>query len=215
MNRQGTYIQPNKASILSNTYNPLTRRIYMNVLASSLPYTRPYLEFGYSPAGDALVAGTGYDPVPAADQILMLSRLKSSKGIDISQIKCGSNGLLPIGVVNDVQESRFVIWTLLYTAKCPLVDPVISKVPDANNGLARTCGSAGPALHLAVIGGKVSYPNRRKRLYFQMPNRHQKACRNRGGPQHICIRKRRSCTICNQQGFASIYSLGRRNKPSS
>ncbi len=157
-NRFGKYVAPNKDTILSNEYNPLTRRIYMNVNKASLPQTRPYLEYGYSPAGDGKVAATGSDPIPAADQILMLSRIGSASGIDIADIECETNGVVRVGTASPAQRSRFNIWSLLYTAKCAKVDVILSSIAatPTTKGAAQACTTGATALEVGATSALVS-----------------------------------------------------------
>ncbi|KAI2512972.1 TIGRFAM phosphate binding protein [Fragilaria crotonensis] len=159
-NRFGVYVSPTKATILSNEYNPLTRRIYMNVNKASLGQTLPFLEYGYSPAGDTLMVNTGYDPVPAADQILMLSRIGSTSGIKIADIECdryGSNGVVRVGTGSGLQTSRFHVWSLFYTAKCPKVDVVLSSIATSANAqaLSRTCATGTNSLEIGVTSARA------------------------------------------------------------
>lgn len=76
-NAEGVYVAPSPETVADGSYNPLSRRIYMNLLDTnkSLKNTRPLLEFGLSAAGAALVATTGYVPVPDAEIAGLLARL--------------------------------------------------------------------------------------------------------------------------------------------
>ena len=67
----------NGALPYAGAYNPLARRIYMNLLNTpeALALTAPLIEFGFSDAGDALVASTGYVPIPEVEQEEMLDRI--------------------------------------------------------------------------------------------------------------------------------------------
>lgn len=60
-NEQGNFIRPTAVSVEDGSYNPLSRRIYMNLWddAASLQLTRPFMEFGLSTIGEQLVASTG------------------------------------------------------------------------------------------------------------------------------------------------------------
>lgn len=60
---------------------PLSRRIYMNVLddESSLAMTVPFLQFGFSDEGSALVEQTGFVVIPDADKEAMLARLPAAE----------------------------------------------------------------------------------------------------------------------------------------
>ncbi|KAI2505271.1 Phosphate ABC transporter substrate-binding protein [Fragilaria crotonensis] len=153
-NRLNVYVAPSKATILSNEYNPLTRRIFMNVNKASLAQTLPFLEYGYTAAGDKLVEDTGNDAVPAADQILMLSRLGSASGIKIADIVCETNGIVRVGTGNAAQRARFNAWSLLYTAKCPKVDVILSSIAPAatanGQALSRTCATGVNSLEVGA-----------------------------------------------------------------
>jgi ABC-type phosphate transport system substrate-binding protein len=142
-NRAGEFIDPDADSILSNDYNPLSRRIFMNVLTSKLATVRPYLEYGYSNAGDADVKQLGENPLPLADQILMLSRLQSSRGISLDVITCGTAGAIRVGGAVALR-SAMTAFAGHYTSKCPKVDVALINVPVAATAIARVCGGTGP-----------------------------------------------------------------------
>jgi hypothetical protein len=63
-NSEGNFVEPDQQTIGDGTYNPLARRIYMNLLnsAESLKDTVSYVEFGLD--YPELVSVTGYVPIP-------------------------------------------------------------------------------------------------------------------------------------------------------
>lgn len=67
-NGAGARVRPNEATVSDGTYEPLARRIYMNLYEDedSLEATVPLLKFGFSNAGRKLVAATGYVSVSSA-----------------------------------------------------------------------------------------------------------------------------------------------------
>ncbi|KAI2494768.1 TIGRFAM phosphate binding protein [Fragilaria crotonensis] len=160
-NRVGDFVKPSKETIRSNEYNPLTRRLTFEVLQSSLANTRPFIEFTFSATGDGLIAATGYDTVPAADQLLMLSRIGSpTRGVSLSGISCETNGVIRVGG-NSALRPHFNVWGLFYTAKCPGVDVTLLNVPTNPNvvSLQRACGvaAAGTNLEIATSNAKTTY----------------------------------------------------------
>ena len=174
-NRFKNFVAPSKATILGGEYDLMTRRIYMNTLKSALADTRPFLEFGYSPEGDKEVAATGYDPLPAADQILMLSRIGSTKGINIAGIACDANGVIRVGTGAAAQRIRFNIWSLLYTAKCPKVDINLVNIPSTPDAsaLSRACATGATALEIGATGTKAptaTYKPTAKAYILKCPN---------------------------------------------
>lgn len=76
-NQDGDFILPSATNVENGVYNPLARRIYMNLLndETTLEYTAPFVRFGLSEKGTELVSGTGYVPIPESDRKEMLSRL--------------------------------------------------------------------------------------------------------------------------------------------
>jgi phosphate transport system substrate-binding protein len=74
-NAAGVYITPSAATIASGTYNPFSRRVYMNVLSTSLANVKDYIKFGLSAAGLKLVATGGLVALPASVITTILGRL--------------------------------------------------------------------------------------------------------------------------------------------
>ncbi|GKY96702.1 hypothetical protein MPSEU_000629700 [Mayamaea pseudoterrestris] len=71
-NSDGVFVTPGADSVADGTYNPLSRRLYMNLLndAKSLANTAPFVYFGYSPDGSDIVSTTGYVPIPNPSEMM-------------------------------------------------------------------------------------------------------------------------------------------------
>ena len=80
-NADGDFVEPTPESVGDGSYNPLARRIFMNLLVDmqTLKNTVPFIEYGFSEEGLAAVAETGYVALPAADIDEMLGRLDAGK----------------------------------------------------------------------------------------------------------------------------------------
>jgi phosphate transport system substrate-binding protein len=93
-NKLGEYVVPDVHTLQDGRYNPLSRRIYMNVLdtESALINARPFLKFGFSQRGSDLVALSGYSPVPLWERSVMSTRLRTDGSADWDDIKCGPTG---------------------------------------------------------------------------------------------------------------------------
>merc|ERR1711983_510998 len=76
-NEKGDFVSPSQETLEDASY-PFTRRIFMNVLQSSLETTGPFVEFGMSDTGSALVAEVGYVPIPNKDRKNMIERIEDS-----------------------------------------------------------------------------------------------------------------------------------------
>jgi ABC-type phosphate transport system substrate-binding protein len=76
-NAAGQFTPPTKASIETDAYNPLSRRLYMQVLQNdaSLLNTKPFLAWGLSNTGTVLTDSTGYVGLPLDQRTAMLARL--------------------------------------------------------------------------------------------------------------------------------------------
>jgi phosphate transport system substrate-binding protein len=89
LNDEGDYVLPAPSTVSDGTYNPLSRRIYMNLLndAGSLDNTRPFLEFAFSADGTSLVNGTGLVPIDESERELLLSQLpEPGESFDIAAL---------------------------------------------------------------------------------------------------------------------------------
>jgi phosphate transport system substrate-binding protein len=73
-NSDGVYLVPTQETIGDGSYNPLARRIFMNLLNDdTLIHTAPFVKFGLLNAN--LVAATGYVALPPKDSEEMIARL--------------------------------------------------------------------------------------------------------------------------------------------
>jgi phosphate transport system substrate-binding protein len=65
-NADGAFVAPDATTVADGSYNPLSRRIFMNLLndADALAFTVPFVQYGLGPAGSALVSAVGYVPIP-------------------------------------------------------------------------------------------------------------------------------------------------------
>jgi ABC-type phosphate transport system substrate-binding protein len=158
-NRAGDFITPSPRTVANGQYNPLSRKIYMNLWtqAAAIARTRPFLEYGYSTPGNTDVVGTGYVPITDGDKFRMLTRMGSNLGASLGGITCGSGGQLPIATVEEL-EPHFDVWWKVYADKCPKVTPTLGTRPTAADISRRVCGfstnAAGrPIGAAASIGG--------------------------------------------------------------
>ena len=74
LKKSGGYVAPTLATIASGTY-PLSRRIFMNVLASTVAKTKTFIEYGMSNLGTADVITSGFIAIPVASRATMNARL--------------------------------------------------------------------------------------------------------------------------------------------
>ena len=69
-----TCVAPSATTIGTGTY-PLSRRIYMNLLSTTVAKTKLLIEYGMSVKGTANVTATGFSPIPLVSRATMKSRL--------------------------------------------------------------------------------------------------------------------------------------------
>ena len=76
-NDEGNFVVPTPDTVSDGTYNPFSRRLYMNLLndADSLDNTRPFICFGFSENGTALIDTTGYVALDESERQLSLEKL--------------------------------------------------------------------------------------------------------------------------------------------
>jgi phosphate transport system substrate-binding protein len=79
-NAAGDLVAPTADTVGDGTYNPLARRIFMNVDKANLGLTRGFIKYGFSNAGDFDVSSVGYVPIPTSEQAEMLDRVKEAGG---------------------------------------------------------------------------------------------------------------------------------------
>jgi phosphate transport system substrate-binding protein len=98
MNDEGDFVVPNPETVSDGTYNPLSRRIYMNLLndADSLGNTLPFLRFCYSANGTVLVDDTGYVPIDESERELLLARFPDAgKALSVTPLTSPSEAASP------------------------------------------------------------------------------------------------------------------------
>jgi phosphate transport system substrate-binding protein len=76
-NSAGSFVLPTSTTIQNGTYNPLSRRIFMNVKTTTLTRTKAYIQYGMSTKGTADVTTAGFIPIPATDRTKMLTRVSN------------------------------------------------------------------------------------------------------------------------------------------
>jgi ABC-type phosphate transport system substrate-binding protein len=69
------WVRPNRTTVEDKTYLPFSRRIYMNVLDSSLEQTGPFISYGLNQEGIARVKKVGYVEPPAGELAGILARI--------------------------------------------------------------------------------------------------------------------------------------------
>jgi ABC-type phosphate transport system substrate-binding protein len=169
-NRAGEFVEPTPETILSSEYNPLTRRTRMNLWKGSIAKTKPFLEYGYSAKGDSNVKELGIEPVPAADQILMLSRLQSDRGISLDQIECGpGTGVITIGGIINVRP-HMNIWAIHYMDKCPKVEALLITTVAAQ-AIPRVCGNIAGKTTVATTNVKFQGATSGNAYTFNCPSK--------------------------------------------
>lgn len=114
-------IDPRATSFEDGSY-PLARHLYMNLLDGndSLELTRPFLDFGFSPAGDEALKSVGYWPIYEPEKVLMATRIQSSKGVPLEAIQssCGpADGAVTIAGSSTVFPVA-LIWSQIYKLGC-------------------------------------------------------------------------------------------------
>ena len=62
------WVRPNGTTVLDGTYVPFSRRIYMNVLDTSLAATGPFISYGLNQEGIGRVKKGGFVPIPFAER---------------------------------------------------------------------------------------------------------------------------------------------------
>jgi ABC-type phosphate transport system substrate-binding protein len=69
------YVQPTQQNIFDSTYVPFSRRIYMNVLDSSLTSTGPFISYGFNQEGQVLLQKNGFVKLPSSELPSILARI--------------------------------------------------------------------------------------------------------------------------------------------
>jgi len=79
-NADGEFVMPSSETVADGSYNPLARRIYMNLWndEAALAVTVPFVQFGLGPQGAVLVSQTGYVPIASPDLDIAVSKTNSA-----------------------------------------------------------------------------------------------------------------------------------------
>jgi hypothetical protein len=91
-NDVGRFVLPSVATVSNGSYNPLSRKMYFNLVESrpSLALTRPFMKFALSPAGQVLMRKLGYSPLPEAERVVMSSLASGESSNDKSGLSAGA-----------------------------------------------------------------------------------------------------------------------------
>ena len=68
------FIVPSTTTIAAGTY-PLSRRIFMNLFASTVTKTKAFIEYGLSTKGTTDVTATGFSPIPVSSRTTQKAKL--------------------------------------------------------------------------------------------------------------------------------------------
>ena len=76
-NDEGNFVVPTPETVSDGTYNPFSRRLFMNLLndADSLDNTRPFMHYAFSANGTAVVSSTGTVAIDESERQLLLETL--------------------------------------------------------------------------------------------------------------------------------------------
>jgi hypothetical protein len=76
-NAAGVYTAPTRISVETNIYNPLSRRLYLQIWddEASLANTKPFIAWGLSNGGSALLSTTPFLDLPLQQRTTMSARL--------------------------------------------------------------------------------------------------------------------------------------------
>ena len=69
------FIVPSTTTFAAGTY-PLSRRIFMNLLASTVIKTKALIEYGLSVKGTADVTAAGFSPIPVSSRVTQKAKIK-------------------------------------------------------------------------------------------------------------------------------------------
>lgn len=112
-NDVGVYTVPTDQTIGHGTYNPLARRVYMNLLNEPhvLRDTVPFVTFGLDPRSRRLVRATGYVPIPSDEAQTWVTRLlKEAPGVaSDAAVARGDGSVSSVAVVGSSMGLCFVM----------------------------------------------------------------------------------------------------------
>ena len=136
-NDAGNMIAPSGSTVADGTYNPLSRPLFMNLLAedASLANTVPFLQFGLGDGGDLLVNSVGYVPIPADIQATMEARLAGTQ-----PVICGPAGSISIAGSSTVLPLAEA-WAEQYTEECSDVTITVES-GGSSSGAGRVCANS-------------------------------------------------------------------------
>lgn len=88
-NTAGVLVAPTRTNIEDDSYNPLGRRIFMNVLDTpdSLLKSLPYIKFGLSNTGTQFTEDSGLVPLPLAQRTLNLQKIGLAEPVDVAPVR--------------------------------------------------------------------------------------------------------------------------------
>lgn len=69
------FIVPTTATFAAGTY-PLSRRVFMNLLSSTVDKTKAFIEYGMSVKGTANVSSNGFSPIPTSSRATQKAKLQ-------------------------------------------------------------------------------------------------------------------------------------------
>jgi ABC-type phosphate transport system substrate-binding protein len=173
----GNFVVPSETSISSNSYRPLSRRLYMSVRRDRLIMSRYFLEFAYSNYGDEITRGNGYTQVATLDQFQMFGELGSvnpaclgnqtsclihpapinTNCISLASIICCSGDRTLNIFVSENTESYFNIWKKYFEMACSNTKITLTK---SGSPYDQTCKifPEFSSLVVAATGSKINNP---------------------------------------------------------
>lgn len=153
-NDKGAFVIPGLETITDGTYNPFSRRIYMNLLDNevSLRDTAPFIAFGLSEEGSIFVSSSGLVPIPRWENHIMHARAGADGSVDLTSIQCGTSGGMITIAGSSVAFPIAKIWTGIYDAACDIHFSV--EVGGSSAGAGRVC--ANPSFGDSVMIGTMS-----------------------------------------------------------
>lgn len=113
-NKAGDFIPPNPETVGDGTYNPLARRIFMNLHndEESLEATAPFIRFGLSEEGTELVSQTGYVPLPDFVKADMLARLPELSKETLPSSAFKKSGAAVVAALSTIVTAFFCVWSV-------------------------------------------------------------------------------------------------------
>jgi phosphate transport system substrate-binding protein len=138
-------VLPSTATIMAGTY-PISRGIYMNVAQDSIAKAIGYLTFGLSPMGQAIVAATGYVPLPAPALAAEAAKIQGLIAAEPSQVYCGCNTESISILGSSTVKPIAVAWKDAFAYHCPATCTgagITVEGGGSSNGARAMCGVQG------------------------------------------------------------------------